>query len=177
MVRVVPGLTFARSSYGVPVYTIRGIGYYDTSLSGAPAVSVNTDEIPLPYPAMTTGAGLDVERVEVLKGPQGTLYGQNATGGAINYISAKPTKTFSAGIDATYQSFNEGIVQGFVSGPLTDTLGIRVSGRADEGGDWQRSYTRSDKIGRSDQLIGPRPARLETHKRPIGRTERQWVAR
>lgn len=154
LVRVVPGLSHARSAYGVPVYTIRGIGFYDTSLAGSPAVSVYTDEIPLPYSAMTTGAGLDVERVEVLKGPQGTLYGQNSTGGAINYISAKPTTSLAAGIDATYQSFGEAIVQGFVSGPLSDTLGVRLAARIDEGGDWQRSQTRNDKIGASDQLIG-----------------------
>lgn len=154
LVRVVPGLSYARSTYGVPVYTIRGIGFYDTSLAGSPAVSVYIDEIPLPYSAMTTGAGLDVERVEVLKGPQGTLYGQNSTGGAINYISAKPTKALAAGIDATYQSFGEAIVQGYASGPLSDTLGVRVAARIDEGGDWQRSHTRNDKIGGSDQLIG-----------------------
>ena len=154
LVRVVPGLSYARSTYGVPVYTIRGIGFYDTSLAGSPAVSVYVDEIPLPYSAMTTGAGLDVERVEILKGPQGTLFGQNSTGGAINYISAKPTPEFAAGLDATYQSFGEAIVQGYVSGPLSDTLGVRVAARVNKGGDWQRSHTRNDKIGGSDQLIG-----------------------
>ena len=154
LVRVIPGLNYTQSSYGAPVYTIRGIGYYDTSLSAAPAVSVYTDEVPLPYSILTTGAGLDVERVEVLKGPQGTLYGQNSTGGAINYIAAKPTKSLRYGLDATYQSFGEGLVQGFISGPLTDTLAVRVAARLDEGGTWQRSYTRSDELGRNDLLVG-----------------------
>ena len=88
---LVPGFSYQKSSYGVPVFSLRGVGFYDTTQGVTPAVAVYVDEIPLPYSAMTRGAALDVERVEVLKGPQGTLFGQNSTGGAINYIAAKPT--------------------------------------------------------------------------------------
>ena len=95
-----PGFTFTNSGVGVPVYTLRGVGYNDRSLNAQSAVTVYVDEIAIPYPVMTQGALLDLERVEVLKGPQGTLYGRNTTGGAINYIAAKPGEEVEAGIRA-----------------------------------------------------------------------------
>jgi iron complex outermembrane recepter protein len=147
LVRDVPGFNYTQSSYGVPVYTMRGIGYYDSSLGASPTVSLYVDQVPLPFSIMTTGATLDLERVEVLKGPQGTLFGENSTGGAINYIAAKPTTTFEAGADGDFSQYGEANLQGFVSGPLSDTVSARLSMRVDEGGDWQKSYTRDDSVG------------------------------
>ncbi len=69
LVRIVPGFNYTKSSYGAPVYTIRGIGFFDTTLGASPAVSIYEDEVGIPYPVMSTGVGLDLERVEVLKGP------------------------------------------------------------------------------------------------------------
>src|SRR6266403_1174006 len=97
LARVVPGMTYTTSFTGQPVYTIRGIGFYESSLAAYPAVSVYIDQVPLPFPALTTNVGLDLERVEVLKGPQGILFGQNSTGGAINYVARKPTDQPEAG--------------------------------------------------------------------------------
>src|SRR3546814_1940715 len=93
----VPGLPYQQSNYGNPVFAIRGIGFVDNSVTAGSTVSVYIDQIPLPFVAMTRGATLDLERVEALKGPQGTLFGQNSTGGAINYIAAKPTDTLKTG--------------------------------------------------------------------------------
>ncbi len=142
-----PSFVFSQAQRGEPVYSIRGIGYNDFSLAAAPTVSVYTDEVPYAYPTMTKGAPLDIERVEVLKGPQGTLFGQNATGGAVNYIAAKPTDAFAASIGAGYASYNAANLNGFVSGPLTDTLKARLAFNVDEGGAWQKSDTRSDTLG------------------------------
>lgn len=151
LVKIVPGFNFTPSFYGTPIYSIRGVGFHDTSLAGSPTVSVYVDEAPLPYSSMTQGATLDLERVEVLKGPQGTLFGQNATGGAINYIANKPTETFQAGLDASYGRFNTVDLQGFVSGPIVqDKLAFRVALRTLQSGPWQRSYTRSDEVGSSN---------------------------
>jgi iron complex outermembrane recepter protein len=146
--KLVPGYTYRESPAGVPSPTIRGIGFYDNSIGINPTVSTYIDEAPLPYAAMMRGAVLDLARVEVLKGPQGTLFGQNSTGGAINYISAKPTDTPQAGIEATYGRFNEAQLEGYASGPLSPTLSARVSGRIESQGDWQEDYTRDDSIGR-----------------------------
>lgn len=154
LAKVVPGLTFTQSQIATPVYTIRGVGFFESTLAASPAVSVYVDEVPLPFAILTQGAALDLQRLEVLKGPQGTLYGQNATGGAINYISQKPGNELEAGLDTSFGRFNAFELSGFVSGPITDTLGIRLSARIDEGGAWQRNYTRNDELGDSRRIAG-----------------------
>lgn len=152
--KIVPGFSATKSPYGTPVFTIRGVGFQDTALGASPTVSTYVDEVPLPFSIQTTGATLDLQRVEVLKGPQGTLFGNNATGGAINYIANKPSDVFEAGFDASYGRFDTIDAQGFVSVPLTDTLGIRIAARVLESGPWQESTTRNDELGRQDVLNG-----------------------
>jgi iron complex outermembrane recepter protein len=145
--KLVPGFSVDRTSYGLPVFLIRGVGFNDSSLGVAPAVTVYTDQIPLPFSAMSRGAVMDIERVEVLKGPQGTLFGENSTGGAINYVVAKPTNTFQAGVDLTYGRFNQTDVEAFISGPLSDTVSARLAVRNEYQGDWQKGYTVDETNG------------------------------
>ncbi|WP_255325986.1 MULTISPECIES: TonB-dependent receptor [Sphingobium] len=153
--KIVPGFTYQPSTYGTPVFTIRGIGFFDTAVAVAPAVSVYVDQVPLPFLAMTPGASLDVERVEALKGPQGTLFGQNSTGGAINYIAAKPTKDPKMGFDLTYGRFNQIDGQAYVSGPITNTLTGRVAVRHEYRDGWQVNQSRpNDRLGTRDFTSG-----------------------
>ena len=155
LAKITPGFTYADTSVGVPVYTLRGIGFYDQSFASTPAVSVYNDEAPMTYPLMTRGAVLDLQRVEVLKGPQGTLFGQNSTGGAINYVAAKPTKELKYGLDVGYGRFGEANIGGFVSGPLTDTLGFRIAANTTQSSQgWQQSLTRNETLGRMDKTLG-----------------------
>jgi len=154
LTRIEPSLQFSQSQSGTPVYTLRGVGYFEQSLSASPTVSLYQDEVPFPFPVMARGVLLDPERVEILKGPQGTLYGQNATGGAINFIAAKPTNTFSAGLDETYGRFGDNVLDGFVSGPLTSTLTARLAASTENGGAWQQNYTRDATLGNKDTQIG-----------------------
>lgn len=154
LVKIVPGFNHTYTIYGTPVYSIRGVGFLETTLSAGPTVSIYTDEVPIPFSAQTRGTNLDVSRVEVLKGPQGTLYGLNSTGGAINYIANKPTDANEAGFDVSYGRFNEVDAQGFVSGPLADTLRGRAALRFTRSDGWQQSYTRSDSLGKKDFLNG-----------------------
>ena len=150
--KVVPGFSYTPSPYAVPIYSIRGIGFNESSLGAKPDVSVYVDEIPLAFPIMTVGAGLDLQHVEVLKGPQGTLFGQNSTGGAINYVAAKPTDSFEAGVDVNYGRFNSVNLEGFVSGPLADTLRGRIAIRSEQSGDWQQSYTTGNTLGKRNKF-------------------------
>lgn len=147
LVKVTPGLSYVDTGRGAPVFSLRGVGFFDQSIGSRPTVSVYTDEAPIPFSIEAVGASLDLQRVEVLKGPQGTLFGQNATGGAINYIAAKPTDVFAAGATVDYGRFNTVDAQGYVSGPVTPTLDVRVTGRITRGGEWQSSYTRHDTLG------------------------------
>lgn len=138
--KIVPGFVSTPTYFGTNVFTIRGVGFQDTSLAGSPTVSVYVDEVPLPFGALTNGATLDLERVEVLKGPQGTLFGENATGGAINYIAAKPTTTFHYGGDVSYATFSDVRVNAYVSGPITSTLSGRLALQSHTSDAWQRGY-------------------------------------
>lgn len=152
--KLVPGLSVSDSGYSTPIYTLRGVGVNEQSIGSNSSVAIYVDEVPLVYPVTTQGAALDLQRVEVLKGPQGTLYGQNSTGGAINYIANKPTDELSAGITGTFGRFNRGLLEGFLSGPITDTLKARVAARVERGGNWQKSLSRDDEIGKTKRFTG-----------------------
>ena len=140
----IPSLTFARSDYNTPIFSLRGIGFNEASLGVYPAVSFYVDEAPLVFPVLASNATFDLRRIEVLKGPQGTLFGQNSTGGAINLIANKPTDTFEAGMSASYGRFNLFEFSGHISGPLSDTLRARIAGQVHLMDAWQKSYTRPD---------------------------------
>ncbi|WP_404477133.1 TonB-dependent receptor [Novosphingobium sp. BL-52-GroH] len=154
LAKVTPGLTFAPTPNATPVYTIRGVGFYDSSLASYPDVAVYMDQFPLALPVMSGLTGFDLQRVEVLKGPQGTLFGNNATGGAINFVANTPTPTLEAGADFSYGRFNTIETSGFISGPITETLGGRLAVKAVNGDGWQKSYTRDDRNGRLDTIAG-----------------------
>src|SRR3546814_9274150 len=99
-------------------YTLRGIGFNTINLSATSTVGTYVDEVAYAYPIMNTGPVMDLERVEVLKGPQGTLYGRNTTAGLINFLTAKPTDSFEGSIKAdlgNYQTYNIG---DHIFGPL-----------------------------------------------------------
>lgn len=153
--KISPAFSFQPSQYGNPVYNLRGIGNLDDSVSSAPTVSIYLDQAPIPFSVMAQGVSYDLERVEILKGPQGTLFGQNSTGGAINFVASKPTRTFEAGLDLTGGNFDTINVKGYASGPLSGTLAARVAVAIDKRGDWQRSISRpGDTLGQRSFWAG-----------------------
>jgi len=154
--RIVPGFEATPNYYGTIVYTIRGVGFQDTSLAGSPTVTVYQDQMPLPFSILTQGATLDLQRVEVLKGPQGTLFGNNATAGAINYIANKPTDNFEAGGDVTVGNFATVNAQGFVSGQIAPNLDARLALQTLNSGAWQKGYAQQagQETGGTDFLNG-----------------------
>lgn len=148
---LVPGFSFAESGLNTPIYTLRGVGFSETSLAASSTVSVYVDEVPLPFPSTTKGAALDLQRVEVVKGPQGTLYGQNTTAGAINYISNKPTDEFEAGIETSIGRFSAINVGGYVSGPLSENVRARFAAKTEKADGWQVSQTRGNENAEVDK--------------------------
>lgn len=161
LAKLVPGFTFQGANGNTPVYSIRGIGFHDASLASGQTVAIYADEVPIPFALATLGVDFDIAQVEILKGPQGTLFGQNSTGGAVTYTTAKPTGDLEAGIDLTYGRFNTSEVRGFVSGPLSSTLRARLAFRSVQGDGWQQRYglqptpgVSSDTIGKQNQFAG-----------------------
>lgn len=153
--KIASGFTTATTFAGYSVFSLRGVNFNASQLSAPPAVSTYIDEAALPYPPMTGALFFDLERVEVLKGPQGTLFGQNATGGSVNVIAAKPTAELSAGIGTEVNNFGQVMVEGFVSGPLSETLRARFAGTTTQGGAWQRGYfINNQKNGDQNKFAG-----------------------
>jgi iron complex outermembrane recepter protein len=110
-----------------PIITIRGIGLNDYDTNNAGPNGVYVDEVYLSAPGSQSFSTFDLDHVEVLKGPQGTLYGRNTSGGAINFITKKPTDHPEGFLHVEYSSFNTVNLEGAVSGPLTSTLSGRIS--------------------------------------------------
>lgn len=151
----IPGLSFAQSSNNTPVLTMRGVGFNNASLGVYPAVSAYSDQAPLPFSVMASHSAFDLQRVEVLKGPQGTLFGANSTGGAINFVPQHASDVFQAGGDIGYGRFNEVSGNAYVSGPITDNLKARFAITGLHADDWQVSNTRpGDRNGSQDYFAG-----------------------
>jgi len=147
-----PGLVAVNSTSGsTPIFAIRGIGLDDFSPNNTSGVGVYTDEVFASSPLYLGGQLFDIERVEVLKGPQGTLYGKNTTGGAINFITNKPTEDFEAFVEVDYSSFQTLEVTTAVGGALTDTVNGRFSlnyAKSNEG--WQNDDDTGEEFGLID---------------------------
>ncbi len=152
LAKAVPNLALAPSTHGTPVFTLRGIGFNADSLGVYPAVSLSLDQAPMPFPVLAGHSLYDLERVEVLKGPQGTLFGQNSTGGAINFVAAKPTEELEAGFNLNLGRFNEVHGTMFMSGPISETVGVRLAVDAMHRDDWQYNFTRPDKNGEQNYI-------------------------
>lgn len=136
----------------VPNISIRGIGLNDYASNNNPAAGVYVDNVYLVSPAMLSFGMFDVDRVEVLKGPQGDLYGRNTTAGAINIISRRPSATPSANFEVGYGSYQSWHVNGAVGGALTPTLNGRFAFTTDQqDSGWETNYVTGKRIGKIDR--------------------------
>ncbi len=140
LVRSVPNLQAATvAGESTPVFSLRGISMSDFSFNQQGPVAAYYDEVykgSFPF----LGLGLyDLERVEVLRGPQGTLYGKNTTGGAINFISRKPDFDTEGYLKLGYGNYNRYDVDGAVQTGLTDTLAARVAFTFSRADGWFKS--------------------------------------
>ena len=120
----------AESSFGraFPRFYIRGIGNTDFDLNASQPVSLVYDDVPYENPILKGYPVFDIEDIEVLRGPQGTLFGRNTPGGIIKFDSVAPTDEFDAYLDVTYGSYNTAEIEGAVGGRVHEALAVRLSG-------------------------------------------------
>lgn len=126
IVNATPNLIVQRSIIGK--IHIRGIGNENYTVGGDPSVAVHSDGVYIARAAAGLFDLFDIGRVEVLRGPQGTLYGRNATGGVINVIPRRPSQTLEGYATAEYGNYEHRRIEAAVSGPLGGGLSARVSG-------------------------------------------------
>ena len=125
----IPSVTFTKTNFASSNFTIRGVGDAAIATSGDTSVGIAVNEMPLVTTRLFETDYFDLERVEVLRGPQGTLFGRNATGGVINFVTAKPDLSgVHASATVQYGNYNTRRAEGMFNLPLTDTLGVRVAG-------------------------------------------------
>lgn len=118
------------------VFDIRGVALFSYDSANSAPVATYVDGVVLPYPAMTQGQLFDIDRVEVLRGPQGTVFGKNTTGGAVSFVTRNPGEEFDAFVSAQYGNYDFLRLEAAAGGALSDTFGIRIAGmtiQQDEG--------------------------------------------
>ncbi|WP_370307425.1 TonB-dependent receptor [Sphingobium abikonense] len=125
--KVSPSLQITSDTTATRV-TVRGVGTLSNGEAQDQSIAVNIDGEYINRPTVLNAAIFDIDRVEVLRGPQGTLYGRNSTGGAVNFIARKPGDELAVNASATYGNYNQVILDGGVTVPLGDVGGIRVAG-------------------------------------------------
>lgn len=127
---IVPSVNFGNDFNQAKIF-IRGVGANTSTTGNATGVALHVDGAVVSRAEAQLTSLFDLERVEVLRGPQGTLYGRNATGGSINLITAKPTRDFSGYARATYGNYNQLVTEAAISGPITDNILFRVAAKTE----------------------------------------------
>jgi iron complex outermembrane recepter protein len=152
-----PNLNIRENGAGITTnVTIRGVGLQDFSINNTPTVGMYVDDVFLASTAQLNGRMFDLERLEVLKGPQGTLYGRNTTGGLLNFISAKPSQEKEALFTLKLGNYRTIDTRAVLNGGITDTLSARLaveSHRRNEGFYTNRFYG-NESHGEEDVLSG-----------------------
>lgn len=124
----VPSFTFQSQNALESEMFIRGVGSVRlNSATADPSIGTFLDEIYIGRRGAATPPIFDLERIEVLRGPQGTIFGKNVVGGAINMITAKPTQEFDAGASVALGNYSSVLAEGFVSGPISDRVSARLA--------------------------------------------------
>jgi len=147
-----PSVSFTPTNFGSNSFSIRGIGRLVTASTGDAGVSIHVNEIAMPV-NLTAVEFYDMERVEVLRGPQGTLYGRNATGGAINFVTRRPDfDSVNGFLDFEVGDYESYRLKGAINVPITDNFALRFAGmKLDRDG-----YTRNlayDQVGADGSTI------------------------
>jgi iron complex outermembrane receptor protein len=140
----------------VPVITIRGVGLNDFSATNNPSAGVYVDEVSLSSLALMNFDFFDLERMEVLKGPQGTLYGRNSTAGALSIVTAKPSfNGFSGRVVGSIGNYKAKDIEASLNLPASDTLAFRVAAKGifQDKGYWFNQRLNRD-VGRRDVFLG-----------------------
>lgn len=157
---IAPSINLGQNA-GASTVAVRGVSSRDITEIGDPAVAINIDGVFLQRPTGMNASFYDLERIEVLRGPQGTLYGRNATGGVVNLITKKPTQELGGYASTTFGNYNTINLEGAINTPLTDTLAMRTSfvSRSHSGyrdnGAAGRGDDESSKGGRLQLLFTP----------------------
>ena len=155
LVKQVPNMTFTKTNFSGYSIQLRGIGTQAISVTTDPAVAVAFNDIPFIRNHFFEQEFYDVSQVEVLRGPQGTLYGRNATAGVVNLISAKPSDQFEAMASIDVGNYGQRRPEGMINIPIIDDrLDIRIAGEWTKRQGYSFNETTGDRIDGRDLWSG-----------------------
>lgn len=124
-----PNVTFTKTNFTSASFTIRGIGDLCVGVTCDSATAIHMNDAPLTGTRLFEGEFYDLAQIEVLRGPQGTLFGRNATSGVVNFRTARPDLSgIGANVEAEYGNYNSIKLKGMVNVPLSESIGVRVAG-------------------------------------------------
>ncbi|MDB3966516.1 TonB-dependent receptor [Porticoccaceae bacterium] len=150
----IPNVSSSEGSYSADV-TIRGNSTLNPTLAGEDNVALYFDEVYRPAAFFGGGVMMDLERVEVLRGPQGTLFGRNSTAGLVHFISRKPTEEQEGYLNFEYGSFGTNIVEAAISGPMSDQVRGRLALKYHQDDGFQDNQgPAGGKLGVTDRIMG-----------------------
>ena len=158
----VPGLTVGET-VGAMKITMRSLGNASNTRGEDSQIAFHVDGAVVSRPESQGLALFDVERVEVLKGPQGTLYGRNATGGAINVVTNKPTESLDGYLNLTAGNYNLINIDAAVGGAISDTVLGRLAVSTIDRDGFAKNITTNNDAGRPAPLGRTRPTRVPVH--------------
>ncbi len=149
-----PNVTFSKTNFTGSNFTIRGIGSAAVAASGDGGVGIHINDAPMRSAALFETEYFDIERLEILRGPQGTLFGRNATGGVVNMITKKPTDEFELQTSMAIGNYDHQKISAIINLPLTDNLAIRLAGLdLTRGGYTENIHTGNDIDGRDQYAV------------------------
>lgn len=155
LVKGIPNLNFSKTNFTGYNIQIRGIGTQAISVTTDPAVAVAFNNIPFIHNHFFEQEFFDVEDVEVLRGPQGTLYGRNAPAGVVNIVSAKPTDEYEGLFSVDFGNYDERRIEGMVNAPLVgDKLDLRLAGEWTSREGYEINTDTGDRIDGRDLWSG-----------------------
>ena len=175
-----PGLVVSSDSPTQPRYQIRGIQTGDFGVGTDPAVGVYVDGI---Y-AARSGASLlafnDIERIEVLKGPQGTLFGRNSAAGAISIVTRQPENEFDSLVRLRFGEYGKQYYEGMLNTPITDSVALRINGVYNKSDGWMKDAATGEDLHARGELGRARGATLgavgQTRPRRSPGTMTTWTS-
>ncbi|AYV48016.1 TonB-dependent receptor [Caulobacter flavus] len=150
LMRAVPNVSFSKANFSMYNFSIRGVGTKAISASSDPAVAVSFNSTPLIRNRLFEQEYLDVQRVEVLRGPQGTLYGRNATGGVVNMIPNLPGRDFEGFVKGEVGNYDSRRMQAVINVPVGETFALRLAGSATQRDGFDYNTFNETKVNNRD---------------------------
>ncbi|MBB4640188.1 TonB-dependent receptor [Rhizorhapis suberifaciens] len=160
--KVTPNVTMTQFNVGEPQTYVRGVGSQTDSAASESSVTVSVDDVPIGRGGAPSVAFLDVSRIEVLRGPQGTLYGRNASAGTISFYANRPEDSFSGYVEGSYGSFDTYGAKAIINTPVAEGFALRAAGQYSHSDGYAKNIATGERLQGGERYAGRLQLQAET---------------